>query len=215
MSYQDIRNTREGFVNADAGDKIVKFESRILGIVSFFALLIKGESFVFSLIVGILIFGVFPYLIGLVSVFGWIAAILFSGIWAFVGYFVIGALTNNNIGAGVVAAIIVFIISFFLHKIFSGLNFVSVEKRKIDVLDSINNGVNPSPLQKPNPLQKVKAMVDEFKEGYNATKAVGDDATQSQNMNQSPAVKYCAKCGVKLEINDSFCKGCGAPQKGE
>lgn len=37
--------------------------------------------------------------------------------------------------------------------------------------------------------------------------------TEQQPTQQTQAVKYCKKCGNKLELEDEFCDKCGAEQK--
>ena len=138
MSYRDIRDAREGFVDMDMGDKIIHIESIIMGIAGF----IVGIAFldlglVVSLIVGGMVAFVFPWLVGLFTIFAWIATIFFSLVWAVVGYFIGGALLGNSVIAGVLVAIIVFISSFFAHKVFAGLGFSSLTSHVINSVDEI------------------------------------------------------------------------------
>lgn len=143
MSYQDIRDSREGFVNMGAGDKLIRIESKILAIITFILMLAYFKSGIISaLIVAALIGGVFPWLVGLVKAFAWCAAVVFSLIWAVVGFF-IGYLLAGIMGIdtpiiGVLVAIIVFIVSFFLHKVFAGLGYSSVTKLELDAMQSTN-----------------------------------------------------------------------------
>ncbi|RKI41199.1 zinc-ribbon domain-containing protein [bacterium D16-51] len=137
MSYQTIRDTREGFVNMGAGDKLIKVESKLLAIVTLLVMwLALDTGFITALITGAVIAFLFPWLVGLIEFFAWVVAIVFSLIWAVGGYFLAGALGGDSPAIGVIGAIIVFIISFFLHKIFAGLGYSSVEKHSMDAWDN-------------------------------------------------------------------------------
>lgn len=141
MSYDDIRNAREGFVDMRAGDSLIRIESIILAVISFIAGLAYYKlGFVSALIVAVIVAGVFPWLAGLIKIFAWIIAILFSFLWAVIAYFIIGECIDAS--AGVVAALIVFIASFFMHKIFSGLGFASLEKIKLDSMRSTSQNTS-------------------------------------------------------------------------
>lgn len=139
MSYRDIRDAREGFVDMSVGDGIIKVESIILGIVAFiFGMTNLNLDFVVALLIGFVIAIVFPWLTGLIVAFAWFVTIVFSLAWAVVGYFIGGAILGDSPVAGAIVAIIAFIISFYLHKIFAGLGYTTVEKHVIDSVDEIN-----------------------------------------------------------------------------
>ena len=138
MSYQDIRNTREGFVDSGIGDKIIKIESIILGIVVFILALTQMKTgFVTALVAGIVVAFVFPWLTGLIEIFAWFVTILFSLVWAFLAYFIGGAILGDSPVAGALVAIVVFIVSFFVHKVFAGLGYSSIQKHMLDSGDAI------------------------------------------------------------------------------
>ena len=50
MSYQDIRDSREGFVNMGAGDKLIRIESKILAVITFILMLAYFKSGIISCI---------------------------------------------------------------------------------------------------------------------------------------------------------------------
>lgn len=140
MSFQDIRDTREGFVRADIGDRLISIESKIIGVVAFFALWLgANQSFLVALVVAAVCIVVVPWLVGLISIFAWIVTIAFSLAWAIIGYFIGGAILGDSALAGAIVAIIVFVISFFLHKVFAGLGFNSVEKYALDTGEEIRD----------------------------------------------------------------------------
>lgn len=68
-----------------------------------------------------------PWLMGLIEVFAWIATVLFSLIWAVIGYFIGGAILGDSSIAGVIVAVVIFICSFFAHKVFAG--FSNIDSR--------------------------------------------------------------------------------------
>lgn len=78
MSYQDIRNAREGFVRSDIGDKLVRIEAFIVGVLCFSGLIALGKSFGVAVFTGIVVSAILPWLMGLIPAFAWIAAIVFS-----------------------------------------------------------------------------------------------------------------------------------------
>lgn len=180
MSFRNITDTREGFVNMRAGDKLIRIESIIMGIILFFAAIATFDmGFVKALILGIVVAVVFPWLTGLIESFAWIVTIVFSIIWAVVGYLVGGAILGDSAFAGAVIAIIVFIVSFFLHKIFAGLGYSSVEKHVINSMDTTANNTT-----------------------YTATKINNLVSNVSQKT-------YCSNCGTELKSGVKFCNKCG------
>lgn len=187
MSYQDIRNTREGFVDMGAGDKLIRIESKILAIVVFIVLLAYLKMGVGqALIAGVVVGFVFPWLVGLVEFFAWVATIIFSVIWAGIGYFIAGALGGDSPVIGAIGAIIIFVASFFLHKIFAGLGYSSVEKHALDAWDNTS---------------------DNTAQTRDIARNIGD--TLEKDMGN---VKYCQKCGTAMDANAKFCAKCGSSQ---
>lgn len=145
MDYRDIQNTREGFYSSDAGEKFIRKESIIVGIIAVLLswLLFKWNIFA-SLGVGIAVGVVFPWLVGLFKWFAWVVTIIFSVIWGAFGYG-IGYLIFNfifhveSIIPAIIVAGIVFAISFVNHRIFAGLGYESVEKHVISSIDEIRD----------------------------------------------------------------------------
>lgn len=187
MSYQDIRNTREGFVDMGAGDKLIRIESKILAVLVFILMLAYFKmGIVSALIAGAVIGFVFPWLVGLVEFFAWVVTIVFSVVWAGIGYFIAGAIGGDSVAIGVIGAIIIFIASFFLHKIFAGLGYSSVEKHALDAWD--NNSNNTA---------QTRDMVND----------IGNSLEKDMSN-----IKYCPKCGTALEGDAKFCAKCGSSQ---
>ncbi len=126
------------------GDKLIRFEAFVLGIAVFIIALVQmGWGIAAALVSGIVVAFVFPWLTGLIEVFAWFVAIVFSFIWAVIAYFIGGALLGDSAIAGILVAILVFVISFFLHKVFAGLGYSSVEKHIIDTGDQIQRNTMP------------------------------------------------------------------------
>lgn len=137
MSYEDIRDTREGFVRMDVGDKLIGIESKFLAIVTLIVMWVALDTdFITALIAGVVVGFLFPWLVGLIGFFAWVVTIVFSLMWAVIGYFIAGALGGDSPIIGVIGAVIVFILSFFLHKVFAGLGYSSVEKHSMDAWDN-------------------------------------------------------------------------------
>lgn len=135
MSYQDIRDAREGFVRSDIGDRLVRIEAFIMGVICFIGLMALHKGFGIAVVTGVVVAFVLPWLMGLIEVFAWIATILFSLIWAVIGYFIGGAILGDSPVAGGIVAVLIFICSFFVHKVFAGLGYSSVEKHVMDSID--------------------------------------------------------------------------------
>lgn len=185
MSYQDIRNTREGFVDSGAGDRIIRIESKIVAIVAFVLMLTYFEKGIIpALIAGVVVGFVFPWLVGLIEFFAWVATIVFSVIWAIIGYFLGGAV--GGVAVGVIVAIIIFIVSFFLHKVFAGLGYSSVTKHALDALDETRDNT-----------AQTRDSVNTFQNNVES------------NVNN---IKYCPNCGTALDKDARFCTNCGKTQ---
>ena len=56
----------------------------------------------------------------------------------FIGYLLAGIMGIDTPIIGVLVAVIVFIVSFFLHKVFAGLGYSSVTKLELDAMQSTN-----------------------------------------------------------------------------
>jgi len=180
--FNHIRDAREGFVDMSAGDKLLKVESIILGIVAFIYFIAKTEvGFFPSLIIAAVVAIVFPWLVGLIEIFAWIVTILFSIIWAVISYFIGGSLFNSAF-AGVLIALLVFTISFFLHKIFAGLNFSSITSIMVD--SNMRTERNTA-----------------------ATNEILHNNSQSQSQSA-----ICSHCGATLKPEAKFCNMCGNRQ---
>lgn len=124
--FSFIRDIREGFVDGDIGDRLVSIESKLIGIIGFFVSLIHfdfglGKSAFIALMLCVLI----PCLVGLVEIFAIIFSIAFSTIWAFLGYFVAAMITGSSL-AGILVALIVFVLCIFVHKVFAGIGYESI-----------------------------------------------------------------------------------------
>ncbi|MCH5251291.1 MAG: hypothetical protein J1E98_15245 [Lachnospiraceae bacterium] len=184
MSYQRIRNTREGFVDMSAGDGLIKMESWLIGVVVFFYMLIGADAgFISSLIAGLLLVILVPWIVGLLPAVAMIFAICFSVAWAILVYFIAGALLG--VPAGVICALIVLIISFYLHKIFGGLGYSSLTKIHMD-------------------------SVRQTSANTAKTNQILSEAVSNASEQVSNKAEYCPFCGTKLNGTEKFCGSCGA-----
>lgn len=186
MDYHDIRRTREGFVDMDAGDNLMRLEARIIGVVAFFALwLAMGIGFFSALVIGIACCVIVPWLVGLIESVAIVFSFIFSFVWAFLGYFIGGAILGDSPLAGAIVAIIIFMISMFQHKVFAGIGYSSVQKHVIDSVDDIRQ----------NTANTANVM-------------------NTPTIQQTPAntIVYCRNCGNALQAGDQFCNKCGSRQ---
>ena len=189
MSYRNVRDAREGFVNMGAGDGLIRTESIILGIAIFIVGMTNyGWDFMVALVVGLVVAFVFPWLTGLISIFAWFVTIVFSLIWAVIGYFIGGAILGDSPIAGVIVALIVFIISFHLHKVYAGLGYSSVDRHVIDSLDETADNTSYTA----HTTKNISSQVNKMQRGNN--------------------VCYCSSCGTPLKVGTKFCMKCGSQQ---
>lgn len=183
MSYQDIRNAREGFVDMGIGDNLIRWEARIIGVSAFIALLVYNYGFVKALAVGLGCIVIVPVLIGLIPIVAWIFGIIFSIGWAFIAYFIGGAILGDSPIAGAVVAVFAFTCSLFMHKVFAGLGYSSVQKHVIDSIDETRNNTE-------NVMNEIYSV----------------SATEQQKIQNG----FCSNCGARIKIDGNFCQKCGS-----
>lgn len=190
--YRNIRNTREGFVPSNIGDGLINIESKLLGIVLFFLGIFWFKmGFIASIVLGIIIAWIFPWLVGLVTFFAWLVMIIFSIIWAILGYFIGGALLGNSPVAGAIIAIMALVSSVFAHRVFAGIGYVSEKKYVMDRIDSSANS-----------LEKINGRLASYQNLSNS------NATEYPD--DSDISHYCVKCGNRINPGDKFCGKCGS-----
>ena len=203
MNYQHIRNAREGFVDMRSGDKLIRLESRLIGIAFFFYMLIGADAgFATSLIAGLLLVLIVPWIVGLIPVIAMVFAVVFSVAWAVLVYFIVGALAN--VPVGVICALIVLIMSFYLHKIFAGIGFSSITKILIDSVQQISE--NTAGTEKTHNIRdniKINQIINVEKDGRIMNNIF------SKSHNQISVKAYCHNCGTKLNGTEKFCGNCG------
>ena len=177
MSYNDIRNAREGFVDMGIGDSLIKLESRILGIALFIVMLVYDYGFVNALIAGLACMIVFPILIGLIPFLGWLFGIVFSVGWAVIGYLIGAIITEDNVIVGILVGVVAFIISIFKHKVFSGLGYTTITKHVMDSIDETRDNT-------------AELVEDTFTEEFVFCPNCGTKSEAGNN--------FCKKCGARL-----------------
>lgn len=129
---ESLQNTRESFLKLRGG-KLISVEAIVTAIIILFVMIIKNnESIGVSLVVAAIVAFVFPILIGVFKALAWLAAVLFSLIWGIIGFSIIEAITNDFVLIGFVGGIIIFLLSFRIHKNYSGLTFRGVTRKNMD-----------------------------------------------------------------------------------
>lgn len=128
------RKTRVGVTREDLlkmrGGKLISVEAYALAIVVFFILImVKNASLITSLIIAAAVGFVFPIVVGIFKSLAWLAAVLFSIVWAILAYAFIGTILSGSVLVSIVSGIIFFFVSFFVHKNYSGLTFQGVSKK--------------------------------------------------------------------------------------
>ncbi|MGN0346333.1 MAG: zinc-ribbon domain-containing protein [Lachnospiraceae bacterium] len=144
MSFmEDIRDGREGYVRGNIGDRLVAVEAVIMGIALGFFLYFKaGMSIPQYIVIASIITVVIIWLVGNIPVIAWIVGILFSLVWAAVGFIIGSLIFDESIIAGILAAVVVFALSLFCHKVFAGIGYISRRKYLDDSLDDITGNLN-------------------------------------------------------------------------
>jgi hypothetical protein len=66
---------------------------------------------------------VFPILVGTFESLAWLAALLFSFLWAVVVYCLVWELAGKSAAPALLAGLVFFVVSFTFHKHYSGLSF--------------------------------------------------------------------------------------------
>lgn len=119
---------RENFLRLRGG-KLISVESYVLGFIVLFVMnLVKNYSIPVSCMVALIVGFVFPILIGVFKSLAWIAAVAFSLIWGVLAYGIAGAIAHNSLIIGLLAGLIVFVVSFVIHKNYSGLTLHGVSR---------------------------------------------------------------------------------------
>lgn len=135
-----LRNIRNNFLKIRGG-KLISIESVTLAFVVLFILtIIKNTSPYFALVIAFIVGFAFPILVGTFKSSAWIAAILFSLLWAILGFIIVIAITDGILVLGLLAAVVIFAISFVVHKNYSGFSFQNIS-RKVNSNITIDNSV--------------------------------------------------------------------------
>lgn len=126
------------------GGRMISAESYILGLILLFVISMVMDSLPYAAIAAAIAVGfVFPILIGVFKSLAWLAAVLFSFIWAFIAFVFVGAIADST--AGLFAAGLFFVVSFAVHKNYSGLSFQAVSRKNRDL--QISPAENMAPFE--------------------------------------------------------------------
>ena len=135
-----LRNIRNNFLKMRGGN-LISIESVILAFVVLFILtMIKNTSPYFALVIAFIVGFAFPILVGTFKSSAWIAAILFSLLWAMLGFITVIAVTDGTLLPGLLTAFVIFAIGFVVHKNYSGFSFRNIS-RKVNTNITIDNSV--------------------------------------------------------------------------
>lgn len=126
----DFRNR---YLNNASGGKLIRVESGILGVVIFLTMATNNMNIWVSIITGTVIAFAFPFLLRLFSFLGWIATFLFSFLWAALAFSLIDLIPGLGFLPPLIAAAIVFIISYNVHKAYSGLYIPSMKAHNLNL----------------------------------------------------------------------------------
>lgn len=125
-----IEKMHDNFVRKRGG-KLISIEAYVLAAVVCYVLIImKDVSPVISIIIAFVIGFVFPILVGTFKFVAWIVSILFSLIWGLFVFFIVESISGGSGLSDILAGIVIFAISFFVHKIYAGLSFHLVRIKK-------------------------------------------------------------------------------------
>lgn len=98
------------------GGKLISIESYVLGFIVLFVLMMAEFSTPVSCIFAFLFGFGFPILIESFKTFVWISTVAFSLIWGIMSYIIASSIAHNSVIWGLLGGIIVFTISFLMHK---------------------------------------------------------------------------------------------------
>lgn len=91
-------------------------------------------SLFFAFIVGF----IFPVIIGIFKTLAWIAAAVFSLLWGgALAFAIVGEIVKGSTLIAILAGIIFFVISFIVHKNYSGLLFREIASKSMDTQTEI------------------------------------------------------------------------------
>lgn len=131
-----VGELRESFLKLRGG-KLISVEAFILALIVLYVLnVVKNVPIGTSLIVAAIVGFVFPILIGVFKSLAWLAAVLFSLIWALLAFVIAGAIADGSYFVGFIFGLIFFVISFFVHKNYSGLSFQGISLKNNKHIDS-------------------------------------------------------------------------------
>lgn len=116
------------------GGKLISAEAYILAMIAFCVLSIEYNDDISQWLafgVAIIIAFVFPVIVGLIKTLAWLVAIIFSLMWALFAGILGWGFSNESVTVGLLVALICFVVSFFIHKNYSGLTFHGMGRRYI------------------------------------------------------------------------------------
>ena len=127
-----LKKIRNNFLKLRGG-KLISVESIVLAFITMFVMIVvRKNSPYLALAVAAIVAFVFPVLVGVIKTLALFVAALFSLIWGILGFSIFGAITGGSLLSRFVAGIVIFLISFRIHKNYSGLTFQGVTRKNMD-----------------------------------------------------------------------------------
>lgn len=123
-----LEDIRKNFTKTRGG-KLILVESFLVFLILSFILTVCVElSQVAAFAISAIVAFIFPIIVAVFKTIAWLMAIIFSFIWALITWVIstsVEAPAIISLGVGM----FIFVVSFFIHKVYSGLQFNGIEKK--------------------------------------------------------------------------------------
>lgn len=123
---EDIRNN----FTKMRGGKLISVESVVIAFIIFLIMSMKDDGLLYpGMFIGIIVAVVFPIIVGTFKTVAWLVAIIFSLLWALIGGVIGGAFFGGSALIALLIGGVIFLISFRIHKNYSGITFQNINKK--------------------------------------------------------------------------------------
>ena len=126
------------FMQMKRGSKLIIGEAAVLWWFLFIFITVLSESVEKAVVISAILAVAYICCLGLFKTFAWLFALVFSVFWGLLGYFVSYEFSSRSIGISLIVAVIMFIISMFLHKTYSGLYFSDLSESYANIKEKRN-----------------------------------------------------------------------------